>query len=144
MGARLDVGAVTPDGPPQQFFELGSNQNLPGYDYKQFAGDQAAVLRGQVYHGFGILGAPLRVTQRVWLPPIAPGIALNVQAGYARASNAAALNTVQLLGSEVSGHVRSSASLTLRFFGQAVGVGVARPLDYPAGWRWLLEFGQRL
>lgn len=144
IGARLDAGVVSPDGPPQQMFELGSNQNLPGYDYKQFAGDQAAVLRGQVFHGFGILGAPLRVTQRVWLPPIAPGIALGVQAGFARASTPAALSTVQLLGSTPTGHVRSSASLTLRFFGQAVGVGVARPLDYPAGWRWLLEFGQRL
>jgi hypothetical protein len=144
LGLRLDVGAVTPGAPPQQFFELGSNQNLPGYDYKQCAGDQSAVLRGQIFHGFGILGAPLRVTKRVWLPPIAPGIAIGAQAGYARASNAAAASTVQLLGSEETGHVRSSASLTLRFFGQAVGLGIARPLDYPAGWRWVIEFGQRL
>lgn len=143
FGTRLDVGVVTPDGPPQQFFEIGSNQNLPGYDYKQFAGDQAAVLRGQVFYGFGILGAPLRLTRRVWLPPISPGLALGVQAGYARASNAVALVTVQQLGSEPTGHVRSSASVTLRFLGQAVGVGVARPLDYPAGWRWVLELGQR-
>lgn len=143
FGARLDVGAVTPDGPPQQFFELGSNQNLPGYDYKQFAGDQAAVLRGQVFHGFGIWGAPIRLSPRVWLPPISPGLAVGVQAGYARASNAVALNTVQLLGSETTGHVRSSAAVTLRLFGQAVGVGMARPLDYPAQWRWILEFGQR-
>jgi len=144
LGIRLDVGAVSPTAPPQQFFELGSNQNLPGYDYKQFAGDQAAVLRGQIFHGFGILGAPMRVTQRVWLPPIAPGIAIGAQAGYARTSNAASAATVQLLGSEPTGHVRSSASLTLRFFGQAVGLGIARPLDYPAGWRWVIEFGQRL
>lgn len=143
FGARLDLGTVTPDAPPQQLFEIGSNQNLPGYDYKQFAGDQAAVLRGQAFHGFGILGAPIRITQRVWLPPISPGLAVGVQAGYARASNAAALNTVQLLGSQTTGHVRSSAAVTLRFFGQAVGVGMARPLDYPAEWRWILEFGQR-
>ena len=134
---------MTPDAPPQQFFELGSNQNLPGYDYKQFAGDQAAVLRGQVFYGFGIFGAPLRVTQRIWLPPLAPGLAVGVQAGYARASTPAALSTVQLLGSEPTGHVRSSASVTLRFLGQAVGVGIARPLDYPAEWRWVIEFGQR-
>ncbi len=143
LGARLDVGAVTPDGPPQQFFELGSNQNLPGYGYKQFAGDQAAVLRGQAFYGFGILGVPLRITSRIWLPPISPGLAVGVQAGYARASNAAALSTVQLLGSEPTGHVRSSAAVTLRFFGQSLGVGFARPLDYPAEWRWILELGQR-
>lgn len=144
LGARLDVGVVSPTAPPQQFFELGSNQNLPGYDYKQFAGDQAAVLRGQVYHGFGILGAPVRITQRIWLPPMSPGIALSVQAGYARASTPAAAATVQALGSEVTGHARSSASLTLRFFGQAVGLGIAKPLDYPEGWRWVFELGQRL
>lgn len=144
LGTRLDVGVVTPDAPAQQFFELGANQNLPGYDYKQFAGDQVAVLRGQVYHGFGIWAAPVRLTQRVWLPPIAPGLALSVQAGYARASNAAAQSTIQRLGSTETGHVRSSAALTLRFFGQAVGLGVARPLDYPAAWRWVVEFGQRL
>lgn len=144
LGARLDVGATTPGAPPQQFFELGRNQNLPGYDYKQFAGDQAAILRGQVFRGFGILGMPTRITPRLWLPPISPGIALSLQAGYTRASTPTALNTVQLLGSETTGRVRSSASLTLRFFGQAVGLGVARPLDYPAEWRWVFELGQRL
>jgi hypothetical protein len=144
FGARLDVGVTDPTAPPQQFFELGANQNLPGYDYKEFAGDQAAVLRGQVLWSFGILGAPVRVTQRFWLPPVAPGLALAVQAGYARASTADALNTVTLLGSTTTGHVRSSAALTVRFFGQAVGLGVARPLDYPGKWRWVFEFGQRL
>lgn len=144
FGARLDVGVTDPNAPPQQLFELGANQNLPGYDYKEFAGDQAAVLRGQALWSFGILGAPLRVSQRLWLPPIAPGLAFAVQAGYTRASNAAALSTVNLLGSTTTGHVRSSAAITLRFFGQALGLGVARPLDYPGEWRWIFEFGQRL
>lgn len=144
LGARLDAGITTPGAPPQQLFEIGANQNLPGYDYKQFAGDQAAVLRGQVFHGFGIVGAPTRITSRIWLPPLAPGLAFSVQAGYTRASNATALSTVQSLGSTPSGHVRSSAAVTLRFFGQSVGVGVARPLDYPGAWRWVLELGQRL
>ena len=144
FGVRLDVGATDPNAPPQQLFELGANQNLPGYDYKEFAGDQAAVLRGQVLWRFGIMGAPIRVTPRVWLPPIAPGLAFALQAGYTRASNAAALATVNLLGSTTTGHVRSSAAVTLRFFGQALGLGVARPLDYPGEWRWIFEFGQRL
>ncbi len=144
FGARLDVGVANPDAPPQQFFELGANQNLPGYDYKEFAGDQAAVLRGQVLWRFNVLAAPLRVTQRLWLPPAAPGLAFALQAGYARATTATAQSTVTLLGSTTTGHVRSSASITMRFFGQALGLGVARPLDYPGGWRWVFEFGQRL
>lgn len=144
VGSRLDVGIVSPDAPPQQFLELGANQNLPGYGYKEFAGDQAAVLRGQAFWGFGILAAPLRVTRRLWLPPLAPGLALGLQAGYVRASTPTALATTQLLGSAPTGHVRSSASLTLRVLGQSLGLGIARPLDYPAAWRWVLEFGQRL
>ncbi|MBX3174182.1 MAG: hypothetical protein KF709_07200 [Gemmatimonadaceae bacterium] len=143
FGSRLDVGITNPDAPPQQLFELGANQNLPGYGYKEFAGDQAAVLRGQAFYGFGVLGAPIRLTPRLWLPPAAPGLALGVQAGYTRASTADALATVQALGSESTGHVRSSVALTLRIFGQSLGVGVARPLDYPEGWRWVFEFGQR-
>jgi hypothetical protein len=144
LGARLDAGITTPDAPPQQLFELGRNQNLPGYDYKEFAGDQAAVLRGQALWQFGVWGAPLRLTRRFWLPPPAPAIALGAQAGWTRASDATALSTVTLLGSTPTGNVRSSGSLTLRFFGGAVGVGAARPLDYPGKWRWLLEFGQRI
>ena len=144
IGARLDAGVTTPTGPPQQFFELGRNQNLSGYDYKEFAGDQAAVFRAQILWGSGLLGAPLRLTTSLWLPPPAPALALGVQSGWTRTSNASALNTVTALGSVPSGHVRSSASLTLRFFGGAVGFGAARPLDYPASWRWVAEFGQRL
>lgn len=144
FAARLDAGIASPDAPPQQLFELGRNQNLPGYEYKEFAGDQAAVLRGQVLWRFPVLGAPLRATRRLWLAPPAPALALGVQSGFARASTPEALTTVQLLGSRPTGHVRSSASLTLRFFGQALGVGVARPLDHPGEWRWLIELGQRL
>lgn len=144
LGARLDVGVLSPDAPPQQFFELGRNQNLPGYDYKEFAGDQAAIFRAQILWGSRYFGAPVRLTTRLWLPPIAPALALGVQAGWARASNASALSTVTGLGSTPTGHVRSSAALTLRFFGGAVGVGAARPLDYPGAWRWILEFGQRI
>jgi hypothetical protein len=144
LGARLDAGIASPNAPPQQFFELGRNQNLPGYGYKEFAGDQAAVLRGQALWQFGVWGAPLRLSRRFWLPPPAPAIALGAQAGWTRATSAAAASTVTLLGSQETERVRASGSLTLRFFGGAVGIGAARPLDYPGKWRWLLEFGQRL
>jgi len=143
FGARLDLGMTNPSVPPQHLFELGRNQSLLAYDYKEFAGDRAAVLRGHVLLRFPIFGAPIRLTQRLWLPPAAPALAFAAQAGWAEASNATALNTVTALGSTTTGHVRSSASLTLRFFGGAVGVGAARPLDYPGAWRWVFELGQR-
>jgi hypothetical protein len=143
FGARLDAGVTSPDAPPQQLFELGRNQNLPGYDYKEFAGDQAVVLRGLVLLRLPFLSAPIMITPRFWLPPAAPSLALGVQSGWARASTAGSLATVTALGSVPTGHPRASASATLRFFGGAVGVGAARPLDYPGKWRWIVEFGQR-
>ena len=44
--ARGDIGTVLGDRPPaQQLFELGNQQNLPGYLDKEFAGTRAAVAR---------------------------------------------------------------------------------------------------
>ncbi len=143
FGARLDAGITSPSAPPQQLFELGKNQNLPGYEYKEFAGDQAVVLRGLVMLRTPFLAAPIELLPRVWLPPIAPTLALGVQSGWARASNPVALATVQSLGSVPTGHPRASASFTLRLLGSAIGVGVARPLDHTGEWRWLVEFAQR-
>lgn len=143
FGARVDVGATSPNAPPQQFFELGQNQNLPGYDYKEFAGDQAAVVRTGVLWRLPYLGAPVRLTNRFWLPPAAPGIALGLQSGWTRASTPTALATVTTLGSVPTGDPRTSVSLSLRFFGGAIGIGVAQPLGRRDPARFLLEFGQR-
>ncbi len=143
FGARLDAGVTSPDAPPQQLFELGRNQNLPGYAYKEFAGDQAVVLRGLVMLRTPYLPAPIELLPRIWLPPIAPTVALGVQSGWARASSPVAAATVASLGSAPTGHPRTSASITLRVLGSAVGVGVARPLDHTGKWRWIVEFAQR-
>lgn len=143
LGARLDLGVTDPGAPPQQLFELGQNQNLPGYDHKQFAGDQAAVLRGLALWRLPYLRSPIRFSSRIWLPAVAPAIALGAQAGWARASTAEASATVTALGSEPTGHVRASVSLTARFFGGALGIGVAKPVDWPGPVRFILEFGQR-
>lgn len=143
LGARLDVGLTNPDAPPQQLFELGRNQNLPGYEYKEFAGDQAAVFRALALWRLPYLGAPVRITNRFWLPPIAPSLALGLQSGWSRASTPSALATVTALGSVETGHPRTTVSLTMRFIGGAVGVGIAKPVDHPAPARFILEFGQR-
>jgi hypothetical protein len=143
FGARLDVGVTNPDAPPQQLFELGQNQNLPGYDYKEFAGDQAAVFRALALWRLPYLGSPIRLTRRFWLPPIAPAIALGAQSGWSRATTSAALTTVTALGSVPTGHPRTTVSLTMRFVGGAIGVGVAQPVDHPAPMRFIVEFGQR-
>jgi hypothetical protein len=143
IGARLDAGITNPGAPPQQFFELGKNQNLPGYDYKEFAGDQAVVVRAMALYGLPFLGAPMRLTDRFWLPPIAPALALSVQSGWTRASTVESLTTVTALGSVPTGHPRASVSLTVRILGGSVGLGIAHALDHPARARYLVEFGMR-
>lgn len=143
LGARLDLGLTSPDAPPQQLFELGRNQNLPGYEYKEFAGDQAAVFRALALWRLPYLGAPIRLTNRFWLPPVAPAIAFSVQSGWSRASTPVALATVTALGSIPTGHVRTTASVTMRFIGGAIGLGIAKPIDSPAPVRFIVEFGQR-
>lgn len=143
VASRLDLGVTTPDAPPQQLFELGQNQNLPGYGYKQFAGDQAVVWRSWLSYALPSGRAPIYISERLWLPPVAPALALGLQTGWTRASTGAAAATVTQLGSAVTGDPRASASLTLRMFGGAVGVGVARPIGQPGKVRWVLEFGQR-
>lgn len=143
LGARLDLGITSPEAPPQQLFELGRNQNLPGYDYKQFAGDQAAVFRALALWRLPYLGAPIRLTNRFWLPPIAPAVALSLQSGWSRASTPTALATVTTLGSVPTGHPRTTVSLSMRFVGGAIGVGVAKPVDHSGPARFILEFGQR-
>ena len=40
--------------------------------------------------------------------------------------------------------IRASAEAGLRFFGGALGIGAARPLDRGAGWRLRLSFAQEL
>ena len=143
LGARLDLGVTDPHAPPQQLFEIGRNQNLPGYDYKQFAGDQAAVARLGALWRLPLFGAPIQVTQRLWLPPAAPAIGLGVQSGWARASTPDALATVTALGSTPTGHPRTTVSAALRFFGGSLGLVLAQPVDRPGPLRFFVEFGQR-
>lgn len=152
FGAHVDVGAVRGAPiPPQQLFELGGTDLLPGYEYKQFAGDEAALFRGFTSYRFGLWQRPLRAWQGFLLPGPNPGLEVGVQGGWARASSPAALESIRLLGvdqngnpiSMPTGHVRSTAGLGLSFFSDLFHVGVARPVDRAAPWRLVAGFGTR-
>ena len=158
FASRLDAGVVFGDPPPQQLFELGSTEGLPGYDYKVFAGNQAAVVRGLAMYHLHLFMAPIRLTQRYWLPAAAPALAVSFQGGWTGASNDAARAAILRLGSQaatgqaltglvtpvsvVTGNARESVSAGIRFFGGTVGFSIARPLDRGATWKWQMDFGQ--
>ena len=152
---RGDVGTLLGDRlPPQQLFELGDNQNLPGYFDKEFAGTRAAVLRGQLQYTTRYLRQPIRI-RRFFLPAISPGASVGLQSGWTEIPNAAARAAVLKLGlhadstgalvpvSRATGGGRASVTAGLRFFGGAVFVGASRPVDHSAKWRSLISFGQQ-
>ena len=154
--ARGDVGALVADMPPaQQLFELGGDQSLQGYDYKTFAGDRAGIVRGAVIYGSPWWRAPIRVG-RVALPGASPGLSAAVEMGWTSASSAATRRAIDRLGvSDLAGEsaplsrpsdgVRATLDLGLRFFGGALFVGAARPIDghddRPRGWRRVVGVG---
>jgi hypothetical protein len=159
---RADGGAVFGDRiPPQQLFELGENQNLPGYDYKEFAGNRAAVVRGLVMLPLPLWRAPVRVSRWVF-PALAPMLSAGVQSGWARASDDAARASIARLGtvadtatgrpgsvrgaplSRPTDGVKSSVDFRVRFFGGALSLGIARAVDRHQRWRFVLGLAQLL
>ncbi|HEU4564420.1 MAG TPA: hypothetical protein VFS05_07225 [Gemmatimonadaceae bacterium] len=155
LAARGDVGALLGSAarPPQQLFELGSTQGLPGYGYKEFAGDQAALARATATYDLGLSRAPIRLTRRIILPSLSPSPSVGIQAGWtgATARGRAALAAlsagamppglssgnvpVEPLAWRTTDGVRATVDVRLRFFGGAVSIGVARPIDHGARWR---------
>ena len=165
IAGRLDGGTLAGHSPPpQQLYELGSNQNLPGYEYKEFAGTSAAVVRALTMYRLPLLRAPMRV-RRWMLPAISPALALGVQSGWADVRGAEGLAALKELGmvpvasapvdgqlrnamlplrpiSRPTDGVRTSVFAGFRFFGGAIAVGVARPVDRQAQWKLLADFTQ--
>lgn len=135
--------------PPQQLFELGGSATLPGYAYKQFAGDQAALFRGFAGYVLPIWRAPRRVWRSLFIPGLAPGFAGGIEGGWTQISNAAARAAVSTLGaseggeslSVATGRARATAGFGVTFFSGTLHLGVARPIDHSAPWKVVLGAG---
>lgn len=154
--ARADVGTILGARPPaQQLFELGNQQNLPGYADKEFAGTRAAVLRGTLMYSSPFFRQPIRFG-RFFLPGLAPGASVGLQSGWTELPNAAAQAAVLRLGtqrdsttgalvpvSRATGGIRATMSAGLRFFGGGMFVGATRPIDRAEKWRALVTFAQQ-
>ena len=145
--------------PPQQLFEIGGENALPGYGYKQFAGDHAVIMGALAAYTFPVLRRPLRLVRGLIVPGLSPGIAAGIQGGWTELSTAAArLATLRLdpstascssLGncpssslSTATERIRATVDARLTFFGGLMGIGVARPIDQAAPWRLAFRFGQ--
>ena len=140
---RFDAGALFGSSPPpQQLFEMGQNEGLASYSYKEFAGDHAVGLRGLVSYRLPLFRSPIHIYRQFWLPEPGPSLAVILQSGWTEASTPGARAAVAALGtldgnplSRPTGDVRSSVSAGLRFFGGSMGIMVTRPLDHADQWR---------
>jgi hypothetical protein len=157
--ARSEVGAVFGKViPSQQLFELGQQQNLPGYGDKEFAGSRAAITRLQLMYITPFLRQPIRLS-RTWMwPGLNPGFSVGLQAGWAEAPNQAARESIERLRplgvfpaieplrpivlppieplSRPTEKVRTTVSAGLRLFSGMLFFGFARPIDQSAPWKF--------
>ena len=141
--------------PPQQLFELGKFQNLPGYEDKEFAGSRAAVLRASLHYTSPYFRQPIRVGRL--LLALAPGLSVGVQSGWADAPTAPARTSIERLGAPTdttllalwapvarpTDGIRASLTAGLRLFSGGVFVGATRKVDQAAPWKALITFGQQ-
>ncbi|HVX40498.1 MAG TPA: hypothetical protein VHB25_13080 [Gemmatimonadaceae bacterium] len=135
--------------PPQQLFEIGGNQALPGYEYKQFAGDRAALFRGFTSYRFPIWKTPKHVWRNYYIPGVSPGIGASIQGGWTELSSPGAIAAVRALGApgdtalvSLPTHgVRATFGAGITLFSDILHVGFARPIDHPARWRFVAGFG---
>jgi hypothetical protein len=149
LAASASGGLVASDAPPpQRLFELGGDESLPGYEYKQFAGDRAALFRLFTSYRFGIWQRPKRVWRNFLIPGLSPGIAASVQGGWTELSSSAARiaasrlvgNAQSLIPEETNGS-RATVGAGLTFFSDVLHFGLARPVDRAAPLRFVAGFG---
>lgn len=148
LAAHADAGVVGGDTPAQKLFELGGTETLPGYEYKEFVGDRAALFRGYASYRFSVLQRPVRV-RNFFLPAVNPGIGASVQGGWTELSSPAARAAALRLGVAADGAsvaapthgVRATAGGGLTLFSDVVHVGASRPIDHAGPWRFAIGMG---
>ncbi|MEO8193773.1 MAG: hypothetical protein ABI681_07970 [Gemmatimonadales bacterium] len=153
--ARGDAGTLLGTPAPQVMFEIGGDLGLSGYDYKEFAGDRAALVRTVIGYTFPILRAPIRLPSALVLPGLAPGIAAGIHGGWTEISGAAAQRALLELGTRIdevtglpvplsrpTGGMRATAEFLATFFSGSLALGVTRPIDQPGKWKFTGRIGQ--
>lgn len=147
LAAHADGGVVLGGSPPpQQLFELGGDQSLPGYAYKQFAGDRAALFRLFGSYRFNIWQRPIHLWRAYFIPGLSPGIAVSTQGAWTELSSPGAILAAQRLTtgifiSEPTHGAVAAVGAGITLFSDILHIGVARPVDHPAPWKFVVGFG---
>lgn len=132
------VAAVEP--PPQALFEIGGyTSRLPGFPFKAFTGDRAAVGMVEAAYAVPVLESPIHIGP-VFLPSPAPSPLAQVSAGWTGASGNAT-SVLSANGWEPSHGVRATAFLGVRLFSGFLRVGAGRPFGEHGRWRFEVGAG---
>lgn len=151
LAALVDAGAVSGTNvPPQQLLEVGGEGSLPGFEYKEFAGDRALVARGRVLYRLPLLRTPLNVFGCRCLTAPAPALVATLH-GARLVAGQGTMTSMARLGPGTNGAPlsrptngwRGSAELGVRFFGGALTIGAARILESRGTWRPSVSIGQQ-
>lgn len=153
--AHGDAGTLLGKPAPQVMFELGGDEGLTAYDYKEFAGDNAALGRAVIGYTLPFLQAPIHLPSRLIIPGLAPGLAAGIQAGWTEISGPAAQQALVELGTRIdpttgsaealsraTNGVRASAEFLFTLFNGALSAGIARPIDTHGAWKFTARMGQ--
>lgn len=150
VAAHADGGIVTgAHPPPQTLFELGGNELLPGYEYKQFAGDRAALFRSFASYRFSAWRRPMHFWRNYYIPGFGPGLAVSAQGGWTELSSLGARESVIQLGdgwsvapvSQATNGIRATIGAGVTLFSDIMHIGIARPVDHAAPWKFVAGFG---
>lgn len=140
FAARVDGSIVNGKQlPVQQLLEVGGAEGLPGYEYKEFAGDQGALARGTIGYLLPMLEEPIRIG-RLTLPAIGPQLQIGLFGGVTSASGTTKTLLDQLEWKTTDGW-RGTFDARVRFFGGAFSLGVSRPVDHKANWKFAFGVG---
>src|SRR5207253_7662692 len=123
--------------PPQVLFELGGTEALPGYEFKQFVGDRAALFRVFGSYRLGVWHRPIHLFRSLLIPGVSPGLAFSAEGGWSElSSTGAAMAARQLVAgtglfAEPTRGFRSTIGAGITIFSDILHIGVARPIDRP-------------
>jgi len=143
LAARARSAVVLGDEiPTQQVLEVGGVEGLPGYDYKEFAGDRAVVVGSTATYLLPLWERPIHVWRLV-LPAFAP----QLQVGYFTGSTSVSRDNQAVLNRQgwvTTDGWRGSFDARLRVFSGAFSIGASRAVDRRDRWKAVIGVGGAL
>ena len=153
LAAHADGGLVLGRAPPpQKLFELGGQRGVAGLSSTRSSPATAPrCFRTFASYRFDIWRRPVDESGEIsCFPGLSPGFAVSAQGGWTELSSSGAKRpplrlvseTVVPLSTPTDG-VRATIGAGITLFSDLLHLGVARPVDRPAPWKFVVGYGGR-